>query len=138
MPLDIGLHSSLSIFTHSAKFRLNFCWCSACKSEISIFQTHAGECFLCFILMILMSPHPRPSKALKGDRRSWRKKISYQPAAGKMLKKYFQQWTTTKVQVKGKHQVALESNLYLVSKLFCDPLSLFYCLALVKVTSVVK
>ena len=72
------------------------------------------------------------------------KNYSYQPAAGKILEKYFQRWTTTKLQVKGKHQVALESNLYLVSKLFCDPLlklrliSLFYCLALVKVTSVVK
>ena len=60
-----------------------------------------------------MSPHPHPSKALQGDRQSWRKNYSYQPAAGKILEKYFQRWTTTKLQVKGKHQVALESNLYL-------------------------
>ena len=51
------------------------------------------------------------------------KKSTYQPgkksgviAAGKM------RWTITKRQVKGKHQVALESNLYLVSKRFCHPL----------------
>ena len=38
------LHSSISIFTRSAKFKLAFCWGEACKSEMSIFQTHAGEC----------------------------------------------------------------------------------------------
>ena len=79
----ITVHSSLSIFTHNIneKFRLDFCWCNACKSEMSIFQTHAGEYFLCFIIMILMSPHPHPNKALQCDRRSWRKKKLQLPAS---------------------------------------------------------
>ena len=86
--------------------------------------------------MILMSPHPHPSKALQGDRRSWRKKInySYQPgknvaksgviAAGKMLKKYFQMdhYQMPSKRETSSSSINLESNLYLVSKLFCDPL----------------
>ena len=89
---------------------------------MSIFQTHAGECFVCFMIMNLMSPHLHPSKALQADRQSWKKiTVTSQEkksakggviAAGKMLKKYFQRWTITKRQVKGKHQVALESNVY--------------------------
>lgn len=120
--LDVWLHSSLSIFTHSAKFRLDFCWCNACKSEISIFQTHAGEWFLISLSWFSCLPTLIPARLYKVIDKAGEKNYSYQPAAGKILEKYFQRWTTTKLQVKGKHQVALESNLYLVSKLFCDPL----------------
>ena len=101
----------LSVSLHTAKFRLDFCWCNACKSEMSIFQTHVS----CLPTLI-------PARLYKVIDKAGEKNYSYQPAAGKILEKYFQRWTTTKLQVKGKHQVALESNLYLVSKPFCDPL----------------
>ena len=81
---------------------------------MSFFPTHAGECFVCFMITILMSPHPYPREMDEAGKKSpltnQEKKCGVL-AAGKMLKKYFQRWTSTKCQVTGKRQVALESNL---------------------------
>ena len=72
IPLSVSLHLVQNL-------GWIFFWHDACKSEMSIFQTHTGECFVCFMIMILMSPHPHPSKALQGDRQSWKKNTTYQP-----------------------------------------------------------
>ena len=126
--LDVWIHSSLSIFTPSAKFRLDF-FLARCMQKWNEYFPNTYRWMFC--MFHDHDSHVSPPSSQQGSTR-WSTKLEkkyHLPArkksgvtvAGKMLKQYFQRWTTTIRQVKGKHWVALESNLYLVSKLFCDP-----------------
>ena len=110
----------LSVSVHTVQ-NLGWIFAGAMHAKVkSVFSKHMQVNG--FIIMILMSPHPHPSKVLQGDRQSWRKKLQLPASCRKNTEKIFSTMDHYQTPSKGKHQVALESNLYLVSKLFCDPL----------------
>ena len=65
IPLSVSLHTVQN---------LGWIFAGAMHAKVkSVFSKHMQVNG--FIIMILMSPHPHPSKALQGDRQSWRKKL---------------------------------------------------------------
>ena len=79
IPLSVSLHTVQN---------LGWIFAGAMHAKVkSVFSKHMQVNG--FITMILMSPHPHLSKALQGDRQSWRKKLQLPASCRKNTEKIF-------------------------------------------------